>query len=287
MDIQTPVYSAGYFLPAKSPITWREPKTRTHRGTYDSHLRAIDKYCKSKATVYENESDNYNTVKLHANHCNSWDCEECRIRKASILKSRVKAGITKQSWRLLTLTLDPKRISLTASLQNFSQLWDVFLKRVKRLCPDLQYIKVVEFQESGYPHIHVIINKYIFHVIIRQIWTELGGGSIVDIRPIRTKQIANYICGYLSQDRNKHAKHNHQFYDYSLRRFSFSRNFPIKPWEKRTTIYCSDIDWLDGINVYNEVCNIISSENVFIAVRTKNYMKYINLYNDHSLIKKC
>ena len=263
------------------------PTSRRRRGTFDNHLAIINNYCKSKATIYENINDKYSTVHHKPNNCNSWDCEECRKRKASLLKSRIKAGITEQSWKLLTLTVDPKKVSLHDSLLQFSTWWDVFLKRLRRKFPDIQFIKVLEFQTNGYPHLHIILNKYIYKPWIIKNWTNIGGGQIVDIKPIKNTSVASYVSCYLSGSNEKHIEHNSKFWYYALRRFSFSRNFPLRPWIRRTVVYYSALDWDCSSQRFDVVCNFIINTHVFIAVRTKTYMKYINLRAPGAQIERC
>ncbi len=287
MKQTSPVYSLSWFLDGNLPWSENLPINRRNRGTFEDHLIAIKNYCKSQAVIYDIPNSSGGTIVHKPNNCNSWDCESCRKKKAFSLKSRIQAGIVKQSWRLLTLTLDPKTISLADSLRRLSHLWDIFSKALRRNYPDLKYIKVIEFHKSGYPHLHIIFNKYIPKAQISKLWVSRGGGEIIDIKQIKTKQIANYISGYLSHKDKKHHEHDHQFYDNSLRRFSFSRNFPLAPWEKRTISFCSGLDWDCSHDIFDNIIKIFYLSGAFFAVTKENEVKYINMHSNSYKITKC
>ena len=270
-------YSFHQFKKPPSTIKFRPHSSSPRIGTYDEHKKRLERYCKSQATIYENQNPTHTTVHLKPNHCHSWDCECCRIKNAKRLTRRIKEGITAESWRLLTLTVDPNHVGISAAPEIITQMWDVFLKRVKRRYGNFKFIRVLEFQANGYPHLHVIMNLFLPHAYVKRVWTNLGGGKIVDIRAIKNQNIARYVGRYLSREKEKHAEHDHKFWDYSLRRYAFSRNFPLAPWEDRTTIFFSSMCWDCAPDFFNYVCDWLVNERVFVAVRGKTFMKYINL----------
>ena len=285
MTIDSPIYSANWYLPGKQKWIFNAHAIRPAKPTFEKHLQSINNYCKSQAVIYDNTNQTGGTLHHKPNNCNSWDCEECRKKKAYNLKSRIKAGIQKQSWRLLTLTVDPNQVSLQDSLNQVSRLWDIFSKSLKRRFPNFAYIKVLEFHASGYPHLHIILNEYIPQRLASALWSSRGGGKIVDIRAIKTTQIANYVSSYLSHKDKKHHARDYQFYDNSLRRFSFSRNFPIKPWQKTTVIHSSGIDWDCSRARFDDVVRIFYKSGTFFAVTKENEIKYINMHSDSETIR--
>lgn len=281
------VYSINHFLPGKSKYSWNKSPLIRNRGTWDKHLKSIHNYCKSQAVMYDNTNHHGGTIIKKANNCNSWDCPECRKKKASILKSRIETGTAKQSWRLLTLTFDPKITSLPDSLSTCSHSWDLFVKRLKRQFPNIAWIKVLEFQKNGYPHFHMMVNKFIYKPWLKSAWIECGGGEIVDIKIIKSKNVARYVSGYLSHKDNKHHERDYQFFYYALRRFAFSRNFCIRPWHKTTLVFTRGIDF-DCIGDYwNNVINLLYKDGGFFAVTKKNEIKYINLHSNSMKFLEC
>jgi hypothetical protein len=286
-SITSPLYSIGWYPDSKIYPIIKWPEKRNKRGTYEEHLKSIKNYCKSQAIIYDNTNKNGGTIHHKANNCHSWDCKECRKKKASVLKYRIKGGIKKQDWRSLTLTFDHNKTSLQDSLDSLSRSWDLFVKRCKRVYPDLKFAKVIELHADGYPHIHAVINHFIYKPWLNKVWQECGGGEITKIRFIRTIAIAAYLCAYLSQKDKKHYEWDHQFYYNSLRRFSFSRNFDLKPWIKTTVVFTSGIDFDDSSALWDDTLRLVYSKGVFFAVKKENEIKYLNIRAPGAQIEKC
>lgn len=63
------------------------------------------------------------------------------------------------------------------------------------------YIWVREEQDSGLPHLHILVSRYLPQDWLSRRWEELGGGEIVDIRQIeRVEKAAHYIGKYLTKN---------------------------------------------------------------------------------------
>ena len=287
MTQETPIYSINHYLPGNQNITWNKQPNIRNKGTWENHLKSISSYCKSQATMYDNTNHRGGTIVKKPNNCNSWDCPECRKKKASVLKSRITEGTVKQSWRLLTLTFDPKTITLQECLNTCSHSWDVFQKKLKRAFPDIAWIKVLEFQANGYPHYHIIVNKFISKSFLSWAWMSVGGGAILKIQKVKTKHISNYVSNYLSNKNKKHHERDYQFFYYALRRFAFSRNFHLRPWERTTVIFTRGIDF-DCINdLWDNAIKLVYRSGVFYAVNKQNQIKYINLQSNSIKLREC
>jgi len=287
MTQETPIYSINHYLPGNQNITWNKQPLVRNKGTWEKHIASITNYCKSQATMYDNTNHRGGTIVKKPNNCNSWDCPECRKKKASILRSRIEEGTSKQSWRLLTLTFDPKNQSLEECLNTCSHSWDVFAKRLKRAFPDIAWIKVVEFQLNGYPHFHVIMNQYIHKPFLRSAWMSCGGGEILSVAKIKTRNISRYVSGYLSHKNNKHHERDYQFFYYALRRFAFNRNFQLRPWKRTTVIFTRGIDFDCIDDLWNNAIKLVYRSGMFYAVTKQNQIKYINLHSNSIKHQEC
>jgi hypothetical protein len=73
-----------------------------------------------------------------------------------------------------------------------------YLKR--RYQTPLSFIAVVELQQSGYAHLHVLVDRFIEQNWIAEAWQAVGGGRIVDIRYVDIHRIAPYMSKYLTKD---------------------------------------------------------------------------------------
>ena len=134
-------------------------------------------------------------------NCKCWNCSRCAPKKAKRLKHAIRAKAeAMQLRRFLTLTLDPKKIEgdpvryLNAT---FAKL-RVYLKREYGVAPD--FIRVLEFQENGNPHFHILIDRYIDLEWIRKAWVAVGGGFMVDIRLVDVHRVSRYLSKYLTKE---------------------------------------------------------------------------------------
>jgi hypothetical protein len=102
----------------------------------------------------------------------------------------------------LTLTLDPKRFSSLA--QAYGSLlwgWNKIASAMRRKFPQIEFARVVEFQESGNPHLHVLVFGVNFIAIewIRKLWEEKYElGTQINVKKIENEKGAiRYLLKYL------------------------------------------------------------------------------------------
>jgi hypothetical protein len=101
----------------------------------------------------------------------------------------------------LTLTLDPKRCAVEDSVAYLRQCFAKFrVALLRRFGKSLSFIAVVELQQSGMAHLHVLVGVHIEQAWISQAWQAVGGGSIVDIRSVDVHCIHAYLAKYLTKD---------------------------------------------------------------------------------------
>jgi hypothetical protein len=63
----------------------------------------------------------------------------------------------------------------------------------------IQYIRILEFQKNGNPHLHILINRYLEIEWIRQAWVAVGGGYMVDIQLVDVHRVSRYLSKYLTK----------------------------------------------------------------------------------------
>jgi hypothetical protein len=105
--------------------------------------------------------------------------------------------------RLLTLTLDPSTAPRHPDDQHryLTERWNALRTAINREHGDLSYIWIREEQDSGLPHIHVLVSRYLPQSWIKSRWSELGAGEIVDIRAVdRLEKVAHYVGKYLTKN---------------------------------------------------------------------------------------
>lgn len=137
--------------------------------------------------------------------CGQWDCYCCGYRMRQNLVEeigRVTAERPDLS-RLMTLTLDPSMAPKSQERQHYhiTERWNALRTAINREIGDFSYIWVREEQESGLPHLHILVSRFIPQQWLSGRWAELGGGEIVDIRHVdHLDRAAHYVGKYLTKD---------------------------------------------------------------------------------------
>jgi hypothetical protein len=160
-------------------------------------------------TVYGPIKDLFGTIGYKCLFCGSYRCTRCRPPKLHKLRARI-AQIANdfRLERMATLTLDPSRIpSGERSDQYIRECWRKMRVYIKReFGNSIDFISVLEFQESGSAHLHLLLNIYIPQAWLSEAWVRSGGGRIVDIRRfVKIHFVAAYLAGYLAGNKIAHT----------------------------------------------------------------------------------
>lgn len=134
--------------------------------------------------------------------CKRWTCPRCGPQKAKRLqRAIISSAQGKELCRLLTLTLDPTCCRPEDSIPYIRGCWNKFRTSLKRQSGgSISFIAVLELQQSGYAHLHILIDRYIAQSWISTAWQAVGGGRIVDVRRVDIHRIGPYLAKYLTKD---------------------------------------------------------------------------------------
>jgi len=160
-------------------------------------------------------------------YCKGWSFPYCGPRKALAFIRQVTRQAKKRSLsRFLTLTLNPKYLPDEGQVPYIRNVWRKFRVYMKRKTGEtVSFISVLEFQKSGRPHMHVLIDQYLHQGWVSNTWDRLGGGKIVHIERVKDLgKIGWYLGKYLTKEMVLSAPKG-------MRRYSSSRN--IKLWEPK------------------------------------------------------
>ena len=140
--------------------------------------------------------------------CDCLRCPRCRPRRLRAIRARIAEEATKHDLtRFATLTLDPKKLLPGARsdryLRNCWRKMRVLLER--RHGGTVHFIAVLEFQESGMAHLHVLFGMYIPQDWLSTAWQSVGGGEIVHITYVEIRKVAAYLTTYLTSSKIAHT----------------------------------------------------------------------------------
>jgi hypothetical protein len=134
--------------------------------------------------------------------CKCWACPRCGPRKARRYRHLVRQAAERYKLHImLTLTLDPKKLNGEDSTQYINEVFANFRIYMKReFGASLTYVRILEYQQNGNAHFHILIPRFIKQKWISTVWSALGGGKIVDIEHVDMHRISQYLSKYLTKE---------------------------------------------------------------------------------------
>ena len=146
---------------------------------------------------------NTKTGETAAYRCDSWDCACCGHRMKMNLLEGINQAVEERPdlSRLLTLTVDPSRfVDRRAAHREIGKAWNRLKAALRSSHGRFSHIWVREEQENGYPHLHVLVSRYLPQSEVRAAWDRAGMGEVVDIRRVEARKAGHYIAKYLAKD---------------------------------------------------------------------------------------
>jgi hypothetical protein len=242
--------------------------------SYQWHLDHVVAACGTKWLVLETPSifgpEYILTVSLcHSNYCNY--CRSFNLRK---LRQSLYQSLHHKQWRLVTLTYPDHSLDKLQTLTNIAKQFKRFIQRLRRRYPHLAFVRTIELHESDFPHIHLIIDRYVPKALIAKHWHDLGGG-IVDIHAtakcevcgargkcehnphpqrLSYKKAADYLTEELIKKNQDPHKLGLVYWLARVRSITLSRNLKLSPpsheWK-----FCAIFE------EFSHACNYITSYN--------------------------
>lgn len=216
---------------------------RDHEG-FEQHLAYTVKNCGKKWLVLSNKESITAEYLLTPSTCKSNYCPNCRKQNLRILRHKLLRGMKSHRWRLITLTYEQAGKTPLEILRMIRATFNRFSKRLRRAYPKVIFIRTIEVHQSGYPHIHLVVDTFVPIAWLQKNWHECGGG-ITDIRSGKTvdgkKKKLSYkdAACYLTEEIEKERQDPHSlgvtFWQAGIRSVATSRNFKLlngsTPWE--------------------------------------------------------
>lgn len=189
------------YSPKSSPYIQLIHKTRSFKLSTDGVNNLYFTDCWNSQTL-ESFSTKFDRTVWSALRCNQWTCKPCSRRKISALARRVN---TAKPNRLLTLTIDPSKWdepqdSFNGTRRKVPELF----RSLRNRYGNVEYLRVTELTAKGWPHYHCLVRSpYIPHAVVKGLWEQLTGATIVDLRQVKNKfQCYIYLVKYLSKMHN-------------------------------------------------------------------------------------
>ena len=196
----------GDFPPSLDP-----PKNKCGESRPSPKVKSRPKFCRHSPGEFRHKDG-----RVLPAPCNSWNCDFCAPKKKAKLMNRLQHGQETGGlrWRSLTLTqqiADPMPIMLAWALMRRA-LADEGYRHIK-------FVLTKEFTRAGKRHLHILINAYLPHSMLKRLWLQVTAGSsyIVDIRSCNdVRSLAGYMSKYIikaieREDQFEKGEHRYSF----------------------------------------------------------------------------
>ena len=130
--------------------------------------------------------------------CKKWSCHYCAAIRRSQLEYDIRAG---HAERHITLTLKPRpEISLSGRVAFLRSSFRTLLKLIRAQWGPMEYASVLELQENGSPHLHILQRGcYVSQQWLSRTWLQLTGAWHVHIsKATNTRASAHELSKYLA-----------------------------------------------------------------------------------------
>ncbi len=154
-----------------------------------------------------------------AMRCKRWGCTFCGPIKVNHYAQRVEVA---KPTKFITLTCANKRyLDPREAFEKTSPQVARLAVRLRRMVGEFEYFRVTEGTDLGWPHYHLLARcNYIKQSKLSEIWAELTGAIIVDIRKIEKRENCYwYVVKYLGKQEK---------IEWTKRRCSWTRKFMQK-----------------------------------------------------------
>lgn len=125
--------------------------------------------------------------------------EKYYLRLRNKLKTQFRQSAKKYSF--LTLTYCTRLYSPEEACARLKSDIKELLRRIRRRYKKIQYFYIVELTENGYPHLHIIIDKFIWWKVLKAMWGAITGSWIILIKSIPGRSVAGYLTKYLTSQK--------------------------------------------------------------------------------------
>jgi len=180
------------------------------------------------ARTLEGYSQSLETWVVIANVCGRWGSPICGRKKVQHYARMVADA---EPNKLITLTCNPSRYKTPREAYDETRRKIPALSaRIRRLYGEFEFFRILEITKKGWPHYHLITrSEYIPQAVLSDLWRELVGAPIVDVRKMDRKTNEYwYVVKYLAKQR---------YIPWTDRRASWTKKFfPKTKFDGGTTL---------------------------------------------------
>jgi len=138
--------------------------------------------------------------------CDSWECEECQVKKRSQWIARAVLGLMKitsqsQASTFVTITTAEWYGEPAAAIAAFPRAWNKLYSRLKRRNPDFAFLMTIEFgKKTNHMHAHFLTNATQNERWYKDNARSCGLGYQAKVEPVESDgKAAAYVSKYIGK----------------------------------------------------------------------------------------
>jgi hypothetical protein len=199
--------------------------------------------------------------------CKRWGCEYCAVRKIRKLAFLTNAAAPN---RWIRLGVDPSRYdSPRAAWEHSSPMLPEVMRCLRKMRNvEVEYLRVTELHQSGYPHYHALLRSgFIPQKILSSEWGRLTGAPVVWISKIdSTFSSFRYLVKYLTKLHkiewtDRHVSYSRSFFpEEAKEKMAFPERSIIDRTDEHPWLYLSRRYPSDEVGVDDNGCYHIAEE---------------------------
>lgn len=139
------------------------------------------------------------TYKLIPFRCGKMSCPVCRNIKRKRLVRRLKAAHWPSMIYFWTITTDPGVLSADEALRTLARRWHLVCRNLQREYPDICFFRVLEFTQSGLPHMHVMFNRFVSWHTFQRILMQQSFGRVLHVKQMPRDPALAYLTKYITK----------------------------------------------------------------------------------------
>ena len=146
-------------------------------GSFQSHLDKTVANCSTSFLVLRRSTIFGDEFMVTHHMCKSNYCKLCRPKNLIALRKVLYESLNYHRWRMIDLTFPDHSVDPLTALQSIYKTFKQFIQKVRYKYPDIAFVRTIEIHQSGFPHLHMIVDKYIPVAFIQKCWHDQGGGQ--------------------------------------------------------------------------------------------------------------
>lgn len=124
---------------------------------------------------------------------------------------RIQAADWPKRIVMWTITTDPKILSPAQALKTMNHRWHLLCRNLLRLYPGIKFFRVMEFTQSGLPHLHIMFNRRVEWRVLQSLVIQQDFGKVLHFLVLPRGEAFSYMTKYITKGlaEYQYARENH------------------------------------------------------------------------------